>query len=231
MACPGMLCGSCADAVEWIGSACRCCGMPVLLAGDGPGCEACRGRRLAVDRIVAAGVHGGVLRRLVLLYKYQGERNLVRYLAGVLEKSWRTRLREVVESGGLAVSEPATEPEALLSGCGLVPVPGRRLGVLLRGRDPVLELTTVLAARLDLPVLRILKRRRRARPQVGLPREHRLRNQVNVFAVRRRADIPSTAIIVDDVVTTCATVNDAARALRKVGVRRVFVLAVGRSGG
>ena len=215
-----VLCERCSATVEWIGSDCEHCGMPVANPSSDPGCRECRGRALAFDRIFTAGLHSGSLRQLVLLFKYHADAPAANFLDEALTDVFH---RRVAPYAAARASGPATLLPTL------VPVPSHWLKVLARGRDPTRELCERLARRLHVPFKRILRRARWTNAQTRLPRESRLKNQRRAFRLRRRAPLPETVILVDDVVTTCATVDEAARALKAAGVRIVIVLAVARS--
>ena len=76
----------------------------------------------------------------------------------------------------------------------------------------------------------VLLRTRATPPQVGLTREQRRLNVRGAFEVpqRQRRKVDGQAVLlVDDVITTGATVEAAARALQRAGARRVDVLALG----
>lgn len=78
-----------------------------------------------------------------------------------------------------------------------------------------------------------LQRVRATRSQVGLTRKERVKNVAGAFRVlpRHVTDISGKSVLlIDDVITTGATVNSAARALRKAGAVRVSVLALSLAG-
>jgi ComF family protein len=65
--------------------------------------------------------------------------------------------------------------------------------------------------------------------QTGLDRAARRRNVAGAFGVRARTAIPSRVWLVDDVVTTGATIREAARVLRRAGAREVVGVCVART--
>lgn len=111
----------------------------------------------------------------------------------------------------------------------LVPVPLHRDRLRRRGYDQALELARPLAQALGLPLRDDLLRRMRATaPQSRLAAPQRRRNLRGAFAVRTEGNLPTHVALVDDVMTTGATVEAAAAALRRAGVARVDVWVCAR---
>jgi ComF family protein len=111
-----------------------------------------------------------------------------------------------------------------------VPVPLSRRRRIERGYDQAALLARGLSRAAGLPLLAgALRRLRDAPPQVGLTRSERCANAAGAFAagpaVRGRA-----VALVDDVITTGATADACARALREAGATRVCAVALGRAG-
>ena len=105
----------------------------------------------------------------------------------------------------------------------VVPVPIHRSRQRKRGYNQA----ALLAVKLGLPVdFSILKRVQNSESQTGLTRIQRLRNVRGAFKSRRR--IHGSVLIVDDVQTTGATINEVARVLRLSGASRVEALTVAR---
>jgi len=115
----------------------------------------------------------------------------------------------------------------------VVPVPLHPRRVRERGFDPVYALARVAARALGAPlVASALVRTRPTASQTGLDRAGRRRNVAGAFAApaRERARLRgATLLLVDDVVTTGATLHAAAVALRSVGAARVVGLCVART--
>lgn len=110
----------------------------------------------------------------------------------------------------------------------VVPVPlhPRRLGT--RGFNPALLLAREVARATDAPCAPARLRRDRDTPsQTGLDRRGRKRNVAGAFSCRGRA--PANVWLVDDVVTTGATLSECARVLRRAGARRIVAVCAART--
>jgi len=137
------------------------------------------------------------------------------------------------EHGRLDLARPlgqelARAAEAAAAGADplwLVPVPSTRAATVRRGQDPMLRMARVAAARLRASgraaaVLPALTHRRKVADQTGLGRKGRAENLAGALAVRAssaRLLAERPVVLVDDVVTSGATLAEAARALRAAG--------------
>lgn len=155
-----------------------------------------------LDRTWSAAAHEGLARDLVVALKFR-------------------RLLPV--AGEMAVRIARLAPPALLSGV-LVPVPTAPLRALGRGFDPAAELAVALAELSGLELSTCLARRGGGR-QVGKRRAQRLGHPPHL---RLRAQAPASALLVDDVLTTGATLSACARALRRGGAIRVAAITFTR---
>lgn len=112
----------------------------------------------------------------------------------------------------------------------IVPVPLSRLRLLMRHFNQAAVLASEVARHTGVPMHPMLLRRTRwTRSQVGMTRDQRRRNIAGAFGVprRRRAWLEGRhVLLVDDVVTTGATVDACARTLKRAGAARVDVLAL-----
>ena len=112
----------------------------------------------------------------------------------------------------------------------LVPVPLHVSRLRRRGYNQALELARPLGRALSLPVLpAALLRIRATAAQTELDRAARRRNVRGAFAVARAVALPAHVAVLDDVLTTGATVAECARVLKRAGVARVDVWALARA--
>ncbi|PSK97122.1 putative amidophosphoribosyltransferase [Murinocardiopsis flavida] len=172
----------------------------------------CRGRP-GCPQAWAVGPYSGRDRSVLLAFKEQQRRGLAAPLGRSL-------------AAAVTAASRAGPGSPLL----LVPVPPRPSGVRRRGYDPVLLLAGAAARALTARarparVHAALRPVRRVADQVGLRRDERRANLAGAFAVPRRAVRPlhgraagRTVVLVDDVLTTGASLAEAARALRAAGV-------------
>lgn len=208
------LCARCWGQIAFIRApVCDRLGLPLPFGGGGPLISAAAAADPPVydrARAVAVFQHQGVLQRLVHGMKYH-DRHDARRLFG----AW------MVAAGA-----------DLLPGIDIiVPVPLARWRLVRRQFNQSALLAQEIARRTGLawsPSL--LVRTRSTPPQVGLTREQRRLNVRGAFEVpdRRRSLVEGRDILlVDDVITTGATVEAATRVLKRAGAARVDVLAVG----
>lgn len=152
---------------------------------------------------VAAGVHGDVLQRTVVAWKEVPTPSLTPVLAHLL---------------AAAICELVGEHDEVV----LVPVPSSRRSRRSRGADVVQQLagaTRGLLGELAIraAVVRGLRMRRQTADQSGLGAKERSGNLAGAFAGVPQGRWPGPVVVLDDVVTTGATVGEAVRALRAVG--------------
>lgn len=103
----------------------------------------------------------------------------------------------------------------------LVPVPTASRRVRQRGYDQATLIARALARRTGVPCRELLRRHGNTQ-QVGASREQRLRQLSGAFSVRRPPDIAlGHIILIDDVLTTGATLEVAASVLMQAGAKRV----------
>ena len=191
------LCASCANALPWSGYACERCAQPLHESGT---CGACLQHPPPLTAAHAAFVYGFPLDRLLLRFKFHNDLAAGRLLSQLM--------------GDALARLP--RPDALLA------VPLHQSRLRSRGYDQALELAKPLARRLQIPLLGdALVRRHETRPQSELDAAARRRNLRGAFAVGSHCSLPRHVVLVDDVMTTGATLHAAAKVLLRAGVLRV----------
>jgi ComF family protein len=195
------LCPACAAALPWQRQACRRCALPLPEAGtDGTVCGGCLASPPPLDAVHAACLYAAPVDRLLPRFKFHEDLAAGRLLAQLMADAFASLPR----------------PEAL------VPVPLHVARLRRRGYDQALELAKPLARAFRVPLRdRLLHRVRATAPQSERDAAARQRNVRGAFAVVPGVVLPRHVVLIDDVMTTGATLHAAARALRRAGVERV----------
>ncbi|HXD74847.1 MAG TPA: ComF family protein [Vicinamibacterales bacterium] len=203
-----------------LGASCAACGELLEHPTHGPVCAICW-RSIAalpppafqissvIDRAQAIGPHDAALRSIVHALKYEGRRSLAVPLAALM----RQRCQWALDGAEAAV-----------------PVPLHSSRHRERGFNQALD----LARALGVPVSRALRRVRRTASQTGLSGSARHDNIRGAFAAsrlpwRRRAVRGRIVLLVDDVSTTGATLDECARVLASMGAREVRAVTAARA--
>jgi competence protein ComFC len=75
---------------------------------------------------------------------------------------------------------------------------------------------------------KILKRIKETKPQFKLKKDERIKNIANAFGIHKNAKIPEFVILVDDIATSFSTLKEAARVLKRAGVKKVIGITFAR---
>lgn len=176
-------------------------------------CGSCLVEPPACDSVVAALDYAHPWDRLIGRFKFDAALDLAGVFAGLLEDAWRDSRQP--------------RPALLLP----VPLSGPRLRE--RGYNQSWELARRIARRLDVRAdPRLLLRLRDTAHQLAFPVEQRAANVRSAFAVepRRLAQLRGRSVtVVDDVMTTGATLAEIARTLRAAGAAEVHALVLART--
>lgn len=196
---PWPLCSDCSVMLRpWAGERCESCGLPLI--SEHGRCMRCRGIERAFDSAYPLFSYAGAARELISAYKKSRRRSLAPFFADIfaktIEEKWPDRI--------------------------IVPVPPRPGKARASGWDQVEEIAKVLERR-GFRVARLLERRR-SEEQKSLGRGERGVNAQRAYVLKRGAASPERILLVDDVITTCATLDACARSLKSGGALSVTAL-------
>jgi ComF family protein len=207
----GPICPLCAGGIHHITPPiCRRCGDVLNAYVEDALCERCRHDLPAVSLARSVGVYDGTLRDMIHAFKYRQRRMIAPWLSARMRVSG-----DEVLDGATAV----------------VPVPLHAWRYSQRGFNQADD----LAMGLGLPVWRALRRRRGGPPQARLPASARHANAHGAYALawrehlRRPRVSGAVIVLVDDVMTTGATLNACATVLRAAGAADVRALTAARA--
>lgn len=207
---PVDLCGDCEKAIALPeGHYCAKCAAPM---GDyATACPNCHGMHLVMNASAAFGIYDGALRDRVIEFKFSSQRYMARTFGILVARAARKQWPDVAFDAVTAVALH----------------PGRRRE---RGFDQSKAIARYTAKSLGVPYMPgLLTRVRATESQVGLTRNARMDNVKGAFQGATGTGVKS-ALVVDDIMTTGATLSEAARALKRAGVKKVFAAVVARTG-
>lgn len=182
---------------------------------EGEICDKCR-PVYAIDRVVVAGDYNDEgTKKLIKLLKYRFIKDISDYLGDFITFF----LSEIKEKSADKIYQKSTF---------LTPIPLHKKRWNWRGFNQSELIARKLSENLGLDILKGLERVKYKQPQTHFKKEARLNNMKNSFAWRGENLKNKKIILVDDVITTGATLNEAAKELKKAGARRVEALVVAR---
>ena len=205
-----LCCGKCLQSIESIQTnTCPECGK---ISINCQYCTNCRGKKkpkvFAV--FVACSYGSSALKKIIYELKYSGITGLIPICGELMYQRVRSQ----------------NFPKNTV----IVPVPLHKNRLNLRGFNQSELLARYLSKRMDLPGGDVLTRRLNTMNQVGLRREKRLSNLDGAFDCSDKEYIlGKNIILVDDVVTTGATLNECAKVLKQSGAKRIFAVVLARN--
>lgn len=210
---PGHVCWDCMAALEWVTAPlCHVCGDPVYGSVQHEyRCSACARSRPAFDQARSSARYRGPLQAMMQAFKYGDGLHLTDDFVALLHACVR-----------------AHWPSARFDAVAGVPLHPRKQRERTYNQSGLLART--LARRMEaLDMSRVLRRVKPTVSQTGLNAMQRRANVNGAFDIDHADWIKGRAfLVVDDVMTTGATVNACARTLKKAGARAVHVVTVAR---
>jgi len=202
------ICASCLELLTLLPSGCRICAEPLPPVNIAV-CGACLDHPPAYERLTAPFLYADPLRRLIAEYKYRGRLHLTALFGELMVA---------------AFAQAEFRPPSVI-----IPVPLHTTRLRERGFNQAHEIAKPLSHDTKIPIASgAVQRLRHTPPQQGLSAKGRLSNIRQAFAVREDFS-GARVLIVDDVVTTGATINELAASLKRAGATSVTGLALARA--
>lgn len=200
----GYLCDRCKASLEIInGKRCRICGKPLK---EGEICSDCLKTPHYFKQNVSPFEYEGIVKELIAKFKYFNERHLASFFADYMA--------DAVKNMGWNIEV-------------IVPVPLHRIRLDERGYNQSELLARELSYRLNIFMSKALRRVKNTTTQTALHREERMENVKGAFKVTYKDTIEGkNVLLVDDVLTTGATLDECAKALKENGAKEVYVVTI-----
>lgn len=200
------ICSSCWSQIKrYDGPSCSICALP-FASEYSRICGSCLKKSPPFSLTIHYGLYEGVLAEAISIFKFQGIRRLAQPLGRLL----------------LSLDIPLTDA--------IVPVPLTIKGLRRRGFNQSLLIARLIAQKMRVPLfMNTLFKIRETPPQIGLSARERKSNLKNAFTVA--GDIKDKRILlIDDVMTTGATITECSRVLLKAGAKEILVITLARAG-
>ena len=175
-------------------------------------CYVCRKKpQYHFECIRSAGEYKGLLRKLLHGFKY-------------LDKDYYGRIFDLLLKRVLNAEKEFRETDFI------IPVPLHWFKRLNRGYNQAEILAEKVSKYSGIPVLKdVLVRKKITRPQFSLDKNERARNMANSFGALKHDKIKGKKLLlIDDIATTCATIEQCSRELKKAGAGKIYALTVAR---
>lgn len=198
------LCSNCFATLDYSPELiCAVCSRPAINGLTHPGCK----RTYSIDGVFSAVSYKGVMKKVMYQYKFEPFlSHLSSLLADILYESF-------------IQFEPLSQVKR--SDTCVVPIPLSSQKLKQRGYNQALLLSNEFSKRTGFEVKDNLKRVKQTKPQSDLKREERLNNIHDAFILKEKIIFPHV-LLLDDILTSGATLNEAAKVLKKSGVKSVF---------
>ena len=204
------LCTVCFSTISFdVQEICLVCNRHAITGLTHPGCQT----KYCIDGVFVGVVYKGIIKRVVYTLKYAPYlHDLKKIISDLLYESLTQK-----EALHAVLQKPAV----------LVPIPLHAAKMRKRGYNQAEIIAKQLSKRFDIPTVALLRRVKQTHTQVGLVKEQRQDNVKDAFALdtRMATDQELQVILVDDVVTSGATMLEASRVLKKAGFKKVYGIA------
>ena len=202
------ICPNCYTKIEIISNhkTCLVCGG---IIETGTNCSNCMKLHPSFEQARSWGVYVGVLKQVVQKIKYKHGFGIIEYIT--------KPLINFIKNWGIFVDM-------------IVPVPLGEKREIARGYNQSVLIAKPISGHFNIPMYEhALIRSRDTKSQVGLNYEERKINMKNAFRADKSICINKSILLIDDIATTCSTLDESAKALKISGAQKVFCFTVART--
>jgi len=200
------LCQDCLGSIDLIENQCqRCSGL--IINGN---CEICSDREFYIEKNVTIAEYSGVMKEILHYYKFSNSKRLYKHISKLAsERLLNSRIKfDLITS-----------------------VPMNRKKKWKRGYNQSELVAKELSKKFSIPYKKLLSEKKNSDAQRNLGYTERFLNVINRYSLKKKIGLNDRNIlIIDDVFTTGATLNECSRMLSMNGSNRVFSLTFARAG-
>jgi ComF family protein len=208
---PEVVCRGCARHMRHIGFPfCKKCGAPFPVHWTVEICPECHTQKSALTQIRSLYYYENLVQKMILEVKYGRRARYLYYLSQELFSYIQTCFHPHVDA--------------------IVPVPLHRRRAWERTFNQAELMAHYLSGLLDVPVWKALQKPKKTPPQSSLSGIARRANLKGAFSCKMKGPRRVSVLLIDDVITTGATLQECARVLRKsAGVKKIYAITVARA--
>ena len=174
-----------------------------------PSCKSRINKAKNEGSILSYGFYGGILKSLILKFKYESNYNVGYLLANFLI--------EIIRESEIDIDI-------------ICYIPMIRKDERKRGFNQCKLIANEIGYNLNIPVSNCIKKVKHTKEQKKLTKEERIKNLIGAFEVTSNEDIKNKRVLlIDDVMTTGATIDECTKILKKSGVKEIIVLTIAKS--
>lgn len=207
----GFICENCHKKIAFNKSFCSFCAYPLLEDAEDLICGNCLKNKPEFSKTISPLIYDGLIRDILLSAKFNGKYH------------YYERLIEHIYNDCEHLFEQIKSAEAI------IPVPLSRKRLIERGYNQSAIIAKYLAKKFNKKlILSELIKIKETKPQSQLGEKERYSNIKNAFVLKKTINF-SKIILVDDIITTSATVSEATKVLKKGGANEVYIFSLCRA--
>ena len=202
------ICPDCYSRIEIISNQniCMVCGG---ILQTGTNCSNCMKLHPMFNQVRSWGVYTGVLKKVVQKIKYKRGFGIIEYITNPII--------QFIKNWGISVDM-------------IIPIPLGKKREIMRGYNQSVLLAKPILEYFNFPMYEhTLIHTRDTKSQVGLNYKERKINMKNAFRADKSTCNNKSILLIDDIATTCSTLNESAKALKLAGAQNVFCFTVART--